>query len=99
MATYLFVVSGYAERYRGRGLDLPAAVMQAARFGAEKVHAAARFLRVPVMPEGADLFTRQVTRTALNGDLAATLRLNLLPPLAVAAAVAYKLTGSDKGVW
>ena len=36
---------------------------------------------------------------ALNGDLAATLRLNLLPPLAMAAAVAYKLTGSDKGVW
>jgi hypothetical protein len=26
-------------------------------------------------------------------------RLSLLPPLASAAAVAYKLTGSDKGVW
>ena len=99
VATYLFIVSGYAERYRGRPLDLPAAVLHAARFGAEKVHANARFLRVPIVPEGANLFTRQVTRTALNGDLAATLRLNLLPPLAVAAAVAYKLTGSDKGVW
>jgi hypothetical protein len=29
----------------------------------------------------------------------ATFRLQLLPPLAVAAAVAFKLTGSDKGVW
>ena len=99
VATYLFIVSGYVERYRGQPLGLPAAVMDAARFGAEKVHAAARFLRVPILPEGANLFTRQVTRTALHGDFAAALRLNLLPPLAVAAAVAYKLTGSDKGIW
>jgi len=35
----------------------------------------------------------------LNGNIPATLRLNLLPPWAVAAALAYKFTGSDKGVW
>jgi hypothetical protein len=40
-----------------------------------------------------------VTRTALRGDVPATLRLSLLPPLASLAAVAYKLTGSDKGIW
>jgi hypothetical protein len=99
VATYLFIVSGYAGRYRGQALELPPAVLRAARFGPEKVRASARFLRVPIVPEGADLFTRQVTRTALNGDVEATMRLNLLPPLAVAAAVAYKLTGSDKGIW
>jgi hypothetical protein len=99
VATYLFIVSGYVERYRGQALELPVEVLRAARFGAEKVRASARFLRVPIMPDGAELFTRQVTRTALNGDVEATMRLNLLPPLAVAAALAYKLTGSDKGIW
>jgi hypothetical protein len=29
----------------------------------------------------------------------ATFRLSLLPPLASAAAISYKLTGSDKGIW
>lgn len=99
VATYLFIVSGYVDRYRGAPLELPPEVIHAARFGAERVHPTARFLRVPIVPEGAGLFTRQLTRTALNGDVAATLRLNLLPPLAVAAALAYKLTGSDKGIW
>jgi hypothetical protein len=59
----------------------------------------ARFIRVPLMPEGAGLYTRQVTATALRGDVPATLRLSLLPPLASAAAISYKLTGSDKGIW
>ena len=56
-------------------------------------------MRVPVMPEGANLYTRQVTAAALNGDVPATLRLSLLPYLASAAAIAYKITGSDKGIW
>jgi hypothetical protein len=99
VATYLSIVSGYVEKYRGNPLPLPASVRHAARFGAEKIRLRARFLRVPIMPEGAGLFTRQVTRTALSGDVPATVRLNLLPPLALAAALAYKLTGSDKGVW
>jgi len=29
----------------------------------------------------------------------ATFRLTLLPPLASAAAIAYRFTGSDKGIW
>lgn len=99
VATYLAVVSDYVKQFRGRGLDLPQEVLEAARFGGEKIHVRSRFLRVPIMPEGADLYTRQVTQTAMNGDVPATFRLNLLPPLALAAAVAYKLTGSDKGVW
>ena len=58
-----------------------------------------KFLRVPIMPNGADLYTRQVTYTALRGDVPATLRLSLLPYLASAAAVAFRITGSDKGIW
>jgi hypothetical protein len=41
----------------------------------------------------------QVTNAAFRGDVPAVLRLSLLPYLGVAAAIEYKLTGSDKGVW
>ena len=68
-------------------------------FGGEKVYVKASFIRVPIMPQGARLYTAQVTTAALRGDLAGTLRLSLLPYLASAAAISYKLTGSDKGIW
>ena len=45
------------------------------------------------------LYAEQITKTALRGDVEATFRLGLLPPLASAAAISYKLTGSDKGIW
>jgi len=35
----------------------------------------------------------------LNGELRNTLRLSLLPCLATAAALEFKITGSDKGIW
>ncbi len=54
---------------------------------------------MPIVPYGARFYTRQVTRTGLRGDVPATFRLSLLPPLASVAAVAYKLTGSDIGSW
>ena len=40
-----------------------------------------------------------MTDTAFRGDVPATLRLSLLPYLASAAAVAFRITGSDKGIW
>jgi len=99
VATFLCIVADYVQRYSGRALPLPGDVRSAARFGGEQVTPGGRFLRVPIMPHGAKLYTEQVTQTALRGDVPATFRLSLLPPLASAAAVAYKLTGSDKGVW
>jgi len=99
VCTYLNVVSDYVAQYRGVGLPLPAQVKATALFGGEKVSADKLFLRVPIVPQGASLYTRQVTSTALRGDVAATLRLSLLPPLASAAAIAYRVTGSDKGIW
>jgi Uncharacterised nucleotidyltransferase len=99
VATFLCIVADYAQRYRGRALPLPDDVRSAARFGGEQVTPGGKFLRVPIMPHGAKLYTEQVTQTALRGDVPATFRLTLLPPLASAAAVAYRLTGSDKGVW
>lgn len=99
VATYLSVVSDYVAGYRGTPLALPPQVRSAALFGGDIVCPRALFLRVPIMPHGAALFTRQVKQTALRGDLAATFRLSLLPYLASAAAVAYRVTGSDKGIW
>jgi hypothetical protein len=99
VATYLTIVSDYAGRYRGAPVPMPDDVRAAALFGGDKIFVRARFLRVPVMPEGAGLYTRQVTTTALRGDVPATFRLTLLPPLASAAAIAYRITGSDKGIW
>jgi hypothetical protein len=99
VCSYLKIVSDYLERYRGYGLELPKAVLQAAPFGGEKIFVRAKFIRVPIVPQAAKLYTRQVTRTALDGNVVATLRLSLLPPLASAAALSYKLTGSDKGIW
>lgn len=99
VCTYLNVVSDYVAQYRGTGLDLPTQVKSNALFGGEKVCVEKLFLRVPLVPQGASLYTRQVKTTALRGNVRATLRLSLLPPLASAAAIAYRITGSDKGVW
>lgn len=99
VAGFLKIVSGYVKQYRGTGLNLPHDLISDATVGADKIYTRARFLRLPLMPYGAGLYTRQITQAALRGNVPATLRLSLLPPLASAAAVAYKITGSDKGVW
>ena len=99
VAGFLNIVSEYVKRYRGTGLNLPAAVIADATVGADKIYTRARFLRLPIMPYGARLYTQQITQAAFRGNVPATFRLSLLPPLASAAAVAFKITGSDKGVW
>jgi len=99
VASYLKIVSDKVQRYRGTPLVLPQEVLDAARVNGDEVNVRARFLRVPIMPHGAQLYTAQITKTAASGDVEGAFRLSLLPPLATAAAVAYRLTGSDKGVW
>jgi hypothetical protein len=99
VASYLKIVSDKVAQYCGTPLDLPAEVLEAARVKGSEVNVRARFLRVPIMPHGAQLYTSQITKAALSGDVEGTFRLSLLPPLATAAAVAYRVTGSDKGVW
>lgn len=99
VATYLKIVCDYVRHYRGAAPELPQQVLAAARFGGDVIHAGGKFLRIPIMPNGADLYTRQLTHAAMHGDVPATLRLSLLPYLASAAAVAFRITGSDKGIW
>ncbi|MGE0407243.1 MAG: hypothetical protein AB7O65_13180, partial [Candidatus Korobacteraceae bacterium] len=98
-SAYLKIVSDYVARYRGVPLALPEEVREAASFGGEKLEVRKCFLRVPIVPEGASLYARQMRQTALSGNLPAALRLSLLPPLASIAALSYRLTGSDKGIW
>ena len=99
VASFLKIVSDYVQQYRGTALTLPSTVLADARVGGDKMFTRARFLRLPIMPYGAALYTRQLTQTAFRGDVPAAFRLSLLPPLASAAAVAFRITGSDKGVW
>lgn len=99
VASYLTIVSDFVKKYRGHGIDLPASVTSASICGGSDIFTRAGFLRVPILAKGADLYRRQVTAAALNGDVPATFRLGLLPYLASTAAIAFKLTGNDKGVW
>jgi hypothetical protein len=99
LATYLVMVSGYVESYRGEGLPLPSLVTDAARFGSEHISFRRKFLRIPIFPQAAKLYFTEWRRLLLNGELQSALRLSLLPGLAAAAALEFKLTGSDKGVW
>jgi hypothetical protein len=99
VASFLHIVSDFVRRYRGWGLSLPREVTAAATVGAEKMYTHGRFLRVPIIPCGVRLFAREIMQMAIHGNVPATLRLSLLPPLASAAAVASRITGSDKGIW
>jgi hypothetical protein len=99
LATYLNMVSGYVKSYRGEALPLPVLVTDAARFGEEQIRFKKKFLRIPIFPQAAGLYASEWTRLLLNGEFQNTLRLSLLPGLAAAAALEFKLTGSDKGIW
>jgi hypothetical protein len=99
VATYLKIVSEYVERYRGKGIPLSASVNRAAKFGADKIHYRSEFLRVPIMPQSARLYAREFTSLLFRGDFRNTLRLGLMPCLATAAVLNYKITGTGKGIW
>jgi hypothetical protein len=99
LATYLVIVSGYVESYRGEALALPALVTDTARFGNELIHLRRNFLRVPIFPQSVGFYASEWKRLLLNGEILSTMRLSLLPGLATAAALELKVTGSDKGIW
>ena len=99
LATYLFIISGYVKSYRGEGLILPSFVPRSARFGNETVRFKRNFLRIPIFPQAMCLYASEWKRLLFSGELQSTLRLSLLPGLATAAALEFKITGSDKGIW
>lgn len=99
VATYLVLVSDYVQTYRGFGLQLPSFVRDMARFRGSVMHFGGGFLRVPIMPQAVGLYRSQLNGLVRRRELESSARLGLLPWLATAAAIGYKITGSDKGIW
>jgi hypothetical protein len=99
VATLLRIVSDYMKHYRGEPLILLRRVQLASRFGMEKVYPAAGFLRLPVFPQGAELYARQLVKMLRRRDTVGTARLGLVPPLALAANLRYRITGDEHGIW
>ena len=97
VATFIAIVSRYVEQF-GRSIDLPHDVLESGHSPDAQVRFRDNFLRVPIRP-AAGLFGSQLLNASLRFDLRALSRLPLLPPLAMSALLAYRLTGSDKGVW
>ena len=98
-ATYHKIVSDYVRGYRGKGLPLSSFLISAAQFGDEEVRFARQFLRIPSVPHSARLYPTELKQLLWNGEIRNALRLGLLPLLATAAALEYRITGSDKGIW
>jgi hypothetical protein len=99
LGTYLVLVSDYVKQYRGEGIDLPAWITAAARFGGDMVYYRQNWLRIPIVPHAARLYAAEWKSLFRRGEIRNALRLSLLPGLATAAALEYNLTGSDKGIW
>jgi hypothetical protein len=99
VATLLAIVRDYVASYGGEQIQLPAEVLRSARSSGQRTFVSQKFLRIPMLPEAAELYTKQMLCISARGDVRGLLRLSLLPALATAAFVGYKLTGSDKGIW
>lgn len=99
VATLLKITSDYHERYGAGALSLPQSVLHDACFGTDVTYMGEQFLRVPMVPQGSQLFLQQLVRTGAAFDLRAAARLSLFPALAAAAFLNLRLTGSDKGIW
>lgn len=97
VASYLVILSNYLGEF-GRRVELPREVIRSASSADLQVQFRGGFLRVPMRP-AAGLYGSQLLNASRHRDLRAIARLPLLPPLAVSALLAYRLTGSDKGVW
>src|SRR5262249_42884266 len=99
VATFLQIVSDYIARFRGIGVAIPPVVRSSAQFRGDQVFFQRSFLRIPIMPHSAKLYVAQLSQLIANGEVQGSVRLSLLPYLATAAMLEYRITGSDKGIW
>jgi hypothetical protein len=99
VATLLTIVNQHGIRYGCKSIALPEMVTAAARFSSKRTYVDRKFVRVPLVPEAADLFLHQLAGTGRQHNFRAMMRLSLLPVLATAAFVSFRVTGNDKGVW
>jgi hypothetical protein len=93
----LFLIQTYIKSYGG-DLALPKDVIASAHDRGRSVAFGNGFLRVSKLT-AAGLYGAQLLQASRHRDVRAMLRLPLLPPLAVSALVAHRLTGNDKGIW
>jgi len=98
VATYLEVVADYCRKY-GAEIRLPADVLSSAHSSAHGLPLKGQFLRIPIVPDATGLYFRQMAHAGGKTDFRTLARLTLLPGLAAAAMVSYKITGDDKGIW
>jgi hypothetical protein len=96
VATFLCLIRSYVQAYEG-SMTLPQEVL-ASQGAVTGVRFKDGFLRVSKLA-AAGLYGSQLLHAGRHRDLRSLVRLPLLPPLAVSALVAYRLTGSDKGIW
>jgi len=99
IATLLQIVCDYSETYGATPLTVPADVHAAACFTEGSTYVDQQFLRIPMMPQATGLYCRQWGKTAVSRNFRSLSRLTLLPLLAAAAMVSFRLTGNDKGIW
>ena len=99
VATLLKITSDCNERAGVGLLTLPEFVIRSSRFGAEVTYVGEQFLRLPMVPQGSQLFLQQLVATGAARRFRAAARLSLLPMLAAAAFVNLRVTGDDKGIW
>jgi hypothetical protein len=99
VATLLVIARQHGLSYGGSATELPEMVRDAAQFGARQTYLGRKFVRVPILPEAAKLFLRQWAGNVRKHDFKAMMRISLLPLLATAAFLSFRLTGDDKGVW
>lgn len=97
VATFLHLIAEYVNSYGG-DVEIPPQVLAGVPSPGLRVHLGGKFLRVPKRP-AAGLYGSQLLSAGRHADFRALCRLPLLPPLAISALVAYRLTGNDKGVW
>ena len=99
VATNLRITSEYIGGYRGKGLQLPEEVVVASCFGENEMVVRSKYMWVPLVPQSVSLFARQYGQLARSGNIAATARLSLLPPLAGAAGLAYAIGANSERIW
>ena len=99
VAGCLELVADYANQFLTDPFVLPLELRATGKWNATQLRAHGRFLHIPFVPNGAELFCRQFAHVLGKGNLDATARLSLLPPLASAAALAYAVTGSNGRIW
>ncbi len=98
VATYLQVVADYCRKY-GADIELSADVLSSAHSSDHGLRLKGQFLRIPIVPDATGLYFRQMAHAGGKTDFRTVARLSLLPGLAAAAMVSYKITGDDKGIW